>query len=111
MDFLRLVIIKICEVKDIEIGSNYDYGYQGIDILENYFTNGQHNICVFQQFTSNFEHKKVASGSNACFSPLLYSSSFRFPCKCIELRCWHRHSGFRVSILNYVVGIVSPVSV
>ena len=60
MDFLRLVIMEKCEVKDIEIGQIMTMATR-VDILENYFTDGQHNIFVFQQFTSNCEHKKVAS--------------------------------------------------
>ena len=49
MDFLRLyiVIIEKCEVKDIEIGQIMTMATR-VDILENYFTNGQHNIFVFQ---------------------------------------------------------------
>ena len=43
MDFLRLVIIEKCEVKDIEIGQIMTMA-TSVDILENYFVNGQHNI-------------------------------------------------------------------
>ena len=86
MDFLRLVIMEKCEVKDIEIGQIMPMVTR-VDILENYFTNGQHNIFVFQQFTSNFEHKKVASVALMLFSLLLYSSSLWFPCTCSEQRC------------------------
>ena len=39
MDFLRLVIIEKCEVKDIEIGQIMTMATR-VDILENYFTNG-----------------------------------------------------------------------
>ena len=60
MDFLRLVIIEKCEVKDIEIGQIMTMATR-VDILENYFTNGQHNIFVFQAIYLYFEHKKVAS--------------------------------------------------
>jgi len=37
-----------------------------VDILENYFANGQHNISVFQPVTSNFEDKNVASVALMC---------------------------------------------
>ena len=47
MNFLKLVIIEKCKVKDIEIGQIMTMATR-VDILENYFTNGQHNICVFQ---------------------------------------------------------------
>ena len=59
IDFLRLVIIEKCEVKDIEIGQIMTMA----TILENYFANGQHNInfLFFNQFTSNSEHKKAVS--------------------------------------------------
>ena len=48
MDFLRLVVIEKCEVKDIEIGQNELWLATRVDILENYITNGQHNIYLFQ---------------------------------------------------------------
>ena len=48
MDILRLVIIEKCEVKDISNWSNYDYMATRLDILENYFPNGQRNSFVFQ---------------------------------------------------------------
>ena len=60
MDFLRLVIIEKCEVKDIEIGQIMTMATR-VDVLENYFTTGQHNIFVFQPICLYFEHKKVAS--------------------------------------------------
>ena len=49
MDFLSLyiVIIEKCEVKDIEIDQIMTMATR-VDILENYFTNGQQNIFVFQ---------------------------------------------------------------
>ena len=39
----RLIIIEKCKVKDIEIGQIMTMATRE-DILENYFTNGQHNI-------------------------------------------------------------------
>ena len=53
MDFPRLVIIEKCEVKDIEIGQIMTMANR-VDILENYSTNGQHNICVFQPIYFKF---------------------------------------------------------
>ena len=47
MDFLRLVIIEKCEVKDIGIGQIMTMATR-VEILENYFTNGQYNIFAFQ---------------------------------------------------------------
>ena len=47
MDFLRLVITAKYEVKDIETGQIMTMATR-VDILENYFTNGQHTIFVFQ---------------------------------------------------------------
>ena len=47
MNFLKLVIIEKCKVKDIEIGQIMTMATR-VDILENTFTNGQHNIFVFQ---------------------------------------------------------------
>ena len=47
MDFLKLVIIEKCEVKDIEIGQIMTTATR-VDILENYLINGQHNTFVFQ---------------------------------------------------------------
>ena len=60
MDFLRLVIIEKCEVKDIEIGQIMTMATR-VDIFENYFNKRQHNILVFQAIYLCFEHKKVAS--------------------------------------------------
>ena len=57
MDLLRLVIIQKCEVKDIETGQIMTMATR----VENYFTNGQHNIFAFQPIYLNFEHNKVAS--------------------------------------------------
>ena len=53
MDFLRLVIIEKCEVKDIEIGQIMTIA-TSVDLLENYFTNGQHNIFIFQPIYFKF---------------------------------------------------------
>ena len=47
MDYLRLVIIEKCEVNDIEIGQIMTMATR-VDILENYFANGQHNVFVLQ---------------------------------------------------------------
>ena len=60
MEFLRLVIIEKCEVKDIEIGQIMTVATR-VDTLENYFANGQHNIFAFQPFYFKFWHNKVAS--------------------------------------------------
>ena len=90
MDFLRVVIMEKCEVKDIEIGQIMTMATR-VDILENYFTDGQHNIFVFQQFTSNFEHKKVASVALMLFFLCFFT---------------HRLSGFRVRVVNCVVVLV-----
>ena len=48
MDFLILVITEKCEVRDIEIGQIMTMATR-VDILKNYFANGQHNSFVFQQ--------------------------------------------------------------
>ena len=46
----RLIIIENCKVKDIEIGQIMTMATR-VDILENYFTNGQHNIILY--FSTN----------------------------------------------------------
>ena len=60
MDFLRLVINEKCEVKDIEIGQIMTMATR-VDILENYFTNGQH-ISVFQPVYFTFWTQGSISG-------------------------------------------------
>ena len=47
MDFLILVITEKCEVRDIEIGQIMTMATR-VDILEDYFANGQHNVFVLQ---------------------------------------------------------------
>ena len=56
MDFLKLVIIEKCEVKGIEIGQIMTMATR-VDILENYFTNGQYNI----------KNKKIKKGSQPIY--------------------------------------------
>jgi len=53
MDFLKLLIIEKCEVKDIEIGQIMTTATR-VDILENYLINGQHNTFVFQPIYFRF---------------------------------------------------------
>ena len=53
MDFLRLVFIEKREVKDIEIGQIMGMATR-VDILENYFANGQHSIFIFQPIYFSF---------------------------------------------------------
>ena len=50
MDFLKLVIIEKCEVKDIEIGQIMTVTTR----VENYFSNGQHDIFAFQPIYFKF---------------------------------------------------------
>ena len=66
-NFLRLVIIEKCEVKDIEIGQIMTMA-TSVDILENYFVNGQHNIFVFQLVYFRFWTQEGSiSGSSVCY--------------------------------------------
>ena len=58
MDFLRLVIIEKCEVKDIEIDQIMT-GYHGRHFGELFRKWAVQHFCF--STTSNFEHKKVAS--------------------------------------------------
>ena len=53
MEFLRLVIIEKCEVKDIEIDQIMTVATR-VDTLENYFANRQHNIFAFQPIYFKF---------------------------------------------------------
>ena len=53
MNFLRLVITEKCEVKNIEIGQIMTVA-TSVDILDNYFANGQYNIFVFQPIYFKF---------------------------------------------------------
>ena len=50
MDLLRLVIIEKYEVKDIEIGQIMTVTTR----VENYFSNGQHDIFAFQPIYFKF---------------------------------------------------------
>ena len=53
MDFLRLVITVKREVKNIVTGQIMTMATR-VDILENYFANGQYNIFVFQPIYFKF---------------------------------------------------------
>ena len=66
MDFLRLVIIEKCEVKDIGIGQIMTMATR-VDILENYFTNGQYNIFVFQPVYFRFSTQEGSISGASVF--------------------------------------------
>ena len=67
MDFLRLVITAKYEVKDIETGQIMTMATR-VDILENYFTNGQHTIFVFQPVYFKFwtQEGSISGPSEFC---------------------------------------------